>query len=131
MTVVLAGCGGLGSILAESLARVGFGGLVLIDDDVLDTSNLNRWQGGRADQVGKSKAKLLAMNLRLMFPLLRIKVLAKSLYDPLAETLIAGSSILVAGLDNDEARYFLNRISLQYGIPYFDAGVAITGSGKI
>lgn len=128
MTVALAGCGGLGSILAESLARVGFGGLVLIDDDVLDTSNLNRWQSGQPDQVGKSKAKLLAMNLRLMFPALRIKVLAKSLYDPHAETLIAGSSILVAGLDNDEARYFLNRVSLQYGIPYFDAGVAITAS---
>lgn len=130
MTVALVGCGGLGSILAESLVRVGFGSLVLIDDDVLDTSNLNRWQGGRPDQVGKSKAKLLAMNLRLMFPSLKIKVLDKSLYEPPVEKIIAGSSLLVAGVDNDEARYFLNRVSLQYGIPYFDAGVAVTGTGK-
>lgn len=127
MTVALAGCGGLGSILAESLARSGFGSLVLIDDDSIDTSNLNRWQGGCPDQVGKSKAKILAGNLRRMFPGLHTEVLEKSLYDPLAEPLLAGADLLVAGLDNDEARYFLNRVSLQYGIPYFDAGVEITG----
>lgn len=128
MTVALAGCGGLGSILAESLARSGIGGLVLIDDDTLDTSNLNRWQGGQPDKVGESKAKLLAANLRRMFPALRLDVLDKSLYNRMAEPLLAGADLIVAGLDNDEARYFLNRVSLQYGIPYFDAGTAVTGN---
>lgn len=127
MTVALAGCGGLGSILAESLARSGFGSLVLIDDDTLDTSNLNRWQGGRPEHVGKPKASILAGNLRRMFPGLQIEVCDKSLYDPATESLLSGADLLVAGLDNDEARYFLNRISLQYGLPYFDAGTAVTG----
>jgi tRNA A37 threonylcarbamoyladenosine dehydratase len=45
LTVALIGCGGLGAILAECLARTGFGGIVLIDDDVLEETNLNRYQG--------------------------------------------------------------------------------------
>lgn len=127
MKVALAGCGGLGSILAESLARSGFGSLVLIDDDTLDISNLNRWQGGTPDQVGKPKAHLLAENLHRMFPDLNVEVCDQSLYALATEDLLAGADLLVAGLDNDEARYYLNRVSLQYGQPYFDAGTAVTG----
>ena len=129
MNAVLAGCGGLGSILAEGLARVGVGGLVLIDDDRLDPSNLNRWQGGRPDMVGQPKTEVLAANLRRMFPKLRVQVARKSLYDPSVEASLAEADVLVAGLDNDEARYFLNRVSVQYGVPYFDAGIAVTGRG--
>lgn len=130
MTVVLAGCGGLGSILAESLARVGIGGITLIDDDTLDTSNLNRWQGGQPGMIGRPKVELLGANLQRMFPLLRVQAIGKSLYDPAIESALAAADMLVAGLDNDQARYFLSRVSLQYGIPYFDAGVAVTGSGE-
>ena len=129
MHVTLAGCGGLGSILAESLARVGVGGLTLIDDDVLEASNLNRWQGGNLGMIGKSKVDLLGANLRRMFPDLCVQTIAKSLYDPAVESEIGKTDILVGGLDNDEARYFLSRVSMQYGVPYFDAGVAVTGSG--
>jgi len=127
MTIALVGCGGLGSILAESLARSGIGGLTLIDDDELSESNLNRWQGGQPDKIGELKAKLLAANLRRMFPDLRLVVLNKQLYEAAIEPALASADLIVAGLDNDEGRYFLNRVSLQYSIPYFDAGTLITG----
>lgn len=127
MSLALVGCGGLGCILAESLARVGVGGLTLIDDDMVDTSNLNRWQGGIPEEVGQLKAEALGRRLHRMFPKLRLHVLAKSLFDPAVETAVATSDAIVAGLDNDEARYFLNRAAVQYSLPYFDAGVAVAG----
>lgn len=127
MNVALVGCGGLGSILAETLGRAGFGGLQLFDDDRLALSNLNRWQGALPEDVGKFKADLLAERMRRMFPHIRVKAYAQAIYSEHIEPAIAGNDIIVAGLDNDEARFFLNRLSLQYNIPYFDAGVAITG----
>ncbi len=125
--VTLVGCGGLGSILAEDLVRIGVGTLTVIDDDRLDVTNLNRWQGATPYDIGKRKATLLASRLRQMFPHTCVRAIARSVFDPESEQALAGSDVMVAGLDNDEARYYLNRLSVQYTIPYFDAGVAVTG----
>jgi molybdopterin/thiamine biosynthesis adenylyltransferase len=130
LTVALIGCGGIGAILCEALLRTGFGaiaGIILIDDDRLEESNLNRFQGGKPRMVGKSKAYLLARQLRAMFPGHPVKAISQSVYHPDAEAAIRCADILVGGLDNDEARYFLNRVALQYYLPYFDAATAITG----
>jgi ThiF family protein len=130
LRVALVGCGGVGSILCQALLRTGFGqsgGITLIDDDRLEESNLNRFQGGKPRMVGKSKAYLLARQLRGMFPGCPVKAIAQSVYHPDAEAALRSADLIVAGLDNDEARYFLNQISLQFYLPYFDAATAITG----
>lgn len=127
MNIVLVGAGGLGSIIAESLGRVGVGGITLIDNDVLDESNLNRWQGGMPENVGQPKAEVLARRLREMFPGMRVNALSRSVYDPLIEPALALGDAIIGGLDNDEARYFLNRVSVQYSLPLFDVSVAVTG----
>ena len=75
------GCG-TGSILAETLGRLGIGSLTLIDADRLDETNLNRWQGAEPWMVGKSKAHLLARRLKRMCPRLRIQALDRSVFDP-------------------------------------------------
>ena len=61
-TVGIAGCGGLGSNCAVSLARVGIGKLILADFDVIEESNLNRQYFFR-DQLGKEKAFALKENI--------------------------------------------------------------------
>jgi hypothetical protein len=129
LRVALVGCGGMGSILCEALLRTGFGqsgGITLIDDDRLEESNLNRFQGGKPRMVGKSKAYLLARQLRGMFPGQPVKAISQSVYHPDAEAALRSADFIVAALDNDEARYFLNQISLQFYLPYFDAGTSIT-----
>lgn len=130
----IAGCGGLGSVMAESLARLGVGHITLIDDDALAHSNLNRWQGGTPQDVGQPKASLLADRLREMSPWVQTQALVRSVYSDEAEAALAGCDLMVAGLDNGEARGFLNGVALKYLLPYFDAGVAIntpspTGTG--
>src|SRR5918999_231382 len=117
LTLALIGCGGVGSILCESLLRTGFGqsaAIILIDDQRLEESNLNRFQGGKPKMVGKPKAYLLARQLRGMFPAQSIKAISQSVYHPDAEAALRSADLIVAGLDNDEARVFLNRIALQF-----------------
>ena len=132
LQVALVGCGGLGSILAESLGRVGFRRFSLIDDDVINISNLNRWQGGGPESLGKMKAFYLADRMQKLFSHLDVEVKAinQSLYSGDAENAIKSSDLIIAGVDNDEARYYLNRAALQYSLPYFDAGVSVTGTGN-
>ena len=114
--------------LGENLARLGLKNLTLIDHDLLATSNLNRWQGGRSKDVGKPKAHVLARRLRALFPGIKVTAIAQPLTHPKALRAIKGMDILVGAVDNHLTRYLLNRISIQFLIPYLDAGVAITKS---
>jgi hypothetical protein len=133
LRVAIVGCGGVGSILCQALLRTGFGaiaGIILIDFDRLEESNLNRFQGGKPRMVGKSKASLLARQLRGMFPGCPVKAISQSVYHPDAEAALRSADIIVAALDNDEARYFLNRLVLQFYLPYFDAGTSVTAKNS-
>jgi ThiF family len=123
---VLVGCGGTGSILAETLGRIGIGALTLIDEDRLEETNLNRWQGGEPGMVGKPKAVLLARRLNRMFPRLRTHALRRSVFDPVAEAALYAADVLFGAVDADAPRLFLNRVALQLLVPYFDVGVAVT-----
>ncbi len=62
-TVLVCGVGGLGSVVASSLAAAGVGTLILCDDDVIEESNLNRQLMYSVDDVGRSKADVLAERL--------------------------------------------------------------------
>ena len=63
-TIVIAGCGGLGSNAAVILAALGARKLVLVDGDVIEESNLNRLPWADRSQVGRSKVEALAEHLK-------------------------------------------------------------------
>jgi len=65
--VGVAGCGGLGTVVAEELARAGVGTLILVDYDVVEPSNLNR-QRYTLTQIGTPKVEALAENLAAACP---------------------------------------------------------------
>ena len=70
-TVGVAGLGGLGSVVAENLARAGVGHLVLVDFDIIEPSNLNR-QRYFVDQLGRPKVEALAENIERFAPFVRL-----------------------------------------------------------
>jgi ThiF family len=131
VSVAIAGCGGLGSIYAESLARVGFRRFIFIDSDVLEASNLNRWQGGLPSEIGTSKARLLATKVKAFFPDSTTRVVSREVDDSIAISAIARADVLIGGLDNDSARFCLAHTSSHFMVPYFDAGVAIESDGDV
>lgn len=71
--VAIAGCGGLGSNVALMLARSGVEHFLLIDHDVVDTSNLNRQQFWPED-VGRPKVEALAARLAALNPQVQLDV---------------------------------------------------------
>jgi molybdopterin/thiamine biosynthesis adenylyltransferase len=125
LTVALVGCGGLGSILGEALVRSGFKSLVLIDDDTVSASNLNRWQGALLGDVGMDKTALLAQRLQRMAQGVSVQAMNCAVFDTSCLPALAGADMIIGGLDNDLARYFLSHVSAQFMVPYFDAGALI------
>lgn len=71
--VTVVGLGGVGGTVAEALARSGIGGLILIDGDVFEESNLNRQLGALNSTLGRSKAEVWAERVRDINPSLSVK----------------------------------------------------------
>jgi molybdopterin-synthase adenylyltransferase len=126
LRIGLIGAGGIGSIVANGLCHLGARSLTLIDHDYLGQSNLNRWQGAHPEDVGKLKVKVLAKHLKAMAPGMRITPIASRLTTSKALKALKACDVLIGAVDNHLARWLLNRLSVQYLIPYLDAASAIT-----
>lgn len=126
LTVGVVGAGGIGSIIVEGLARLGVRNLILIDPDTIEMSNLNRFQGAGLDTVGKYKVEVLSDYLKHLFSgRINVQVSKASVFSPEAFTLLKDADLVLGCLDNNGTRYFLNRFSLQYLVPYIDGGTRI------
>lgn len=126
--IVLAGVGGLGSVMAENLTHQGFEHLVLIDHDTLDYSNLNRFVGGtRADAAQKRlKVEIVADHLRSINPKIRVETIAERVDSAVAEEQMASADWILLSTDNHSSRYQVQKTALTYGVPMISAGVNIT-----
>lgn len=122
---VLIGCGGTGSIAAETLIRLGVGQITLVDNDTVESSNLHRFQGGVPADVGRHKVSCVAQRLRVMWPSARVDAIASQVFDRAAIARLEQADFIVGCLDNAETRWWLNRFAVQYMVPYFDCGVLI------
>lgn len=101
--VLIAGCGGLGSNIAQILVRCGFRKLTLIDYDIVDNSNLNR-QFFFPNQIGKPKTEALAENLLRLEPNLCLRLQTQRLTGPEVPLLAKGCEVLAEALDEPESK---------------------------
>jgi len=129
-TAVLLGCGALGSVAADLLARAGVGHLVIIDRDFVELTNLQRQvlfdERDVAEGIPKAEAarrKLAGINSQV-----RITAVVDDINHGNIERLAQGADVLVDGLDNFETRYLANDVAVKQGIPYvYGAAVGTTG----
>jgi len=115
--VVLLGAGGLGSPAALYLAAAGVGQLTLIDDDVVERSNLHRQIIHADARVGMAKTESARIALQALNPRVRIMIHNERLQADNVERLLAGHDVLVDGADNFPARYLLTAASLRLKLP--------------
>ena len=72
-TVLVCGLGGLGSVVVPALAAAGVGALIVVDDDVVEESNLTRQLAYSLDDVGRSKVDALASRIGRINPDVRVR----------------------------------------------------------
>ena len=131
-TAMLLGCGALGCVAADMLARAGVGHLIIVDRDVIETSNLQRQvlfdESDVSSGIPKSEAakrRLSAINSEI-----RVTSIVDDLNFRNIETYLGGADILVDGLDNFETRYLANDVAVKHRLPYVYGG-AVGTSGMM
>ena len=125
--VAIAGLGGIGSFVSMQLAHLGVRDLVLIDDDRVEETNLNRLAGGGARDVGRSKVEVAAEYARKVNPDARVLPLQMNIRE--ATRGAADADVLFGCVDTDAGRLILNQLALAYMLPYIDCGSGIAAPG--
>ena len=108
-SILIAGVGGLGSVVADGLTRAGIGKLILFDNDVVELSNLNRQLLYDQNDLGKLKVVVAKQRLLAINPNLKIETFHKSILE-LSDLSLPRFSGIADCLDNFGARYELERI---------------------
>jgi len=126
-SVLCIGAGGLVSHIAPTLVRKGVGSITLLDDDVVEESNLNRQRFYQKD-VGKFKAPALAENLRgECIAASEIRGLAFRFEEALDRRIELPCDVAVCGVDNNPARVMASRYFRAIGVPVVFTGVSTNG----
>jgi sulfur-carrier protein adenylyltransferase/sulfurtransferase len=121
--VLLVGAGGLGSPVALYLAASGVGTLGLVDDDVVEESNLQRQVLHRFDRLGMRKVDSAEMSIRGLNPETEVVKHAERLGPGNVERLIAGYDVIVDGTDSLDTRYVLNDAAVRLRRPVVHGSV--------
>lgn len=129
-TVMLLGCGALGSVAADLLARAGVGHLIIVDRDIVESTNLQRQLLFDERDVAAGLPKAEAARRRIGETNSEVRV--TPIVDDINHTNIAryaeGADLLLDGLDNLETRYLANDLAVRRGLPYvYGAAVGTTG----
>lgn len=122
--VALVGCGALGSVIAQTIVRAGFGFVRLIDRDFVDLSNLQRQVLYDESDVEQRLPKVVAAaeKLRAINSEIEIEpVLADVSFENIIE-LIKDVDLIIDGTDNFEIRFLINDAAVETGIPWIHAG---------
>ncbi|MFS8608120.1 MAG: ThiF family adenylyltransferase, partial [Gammaproteobacteria bacterium] len=130
-TAVVLGCGALGTVVADMLARAGVGRLVIIDRDFVEMTNLQRQV--LFDEADAAEALPKAEAARRKLARINSNVTVDAIVDDLnagnIERYAEGADVLVDGLDNFETRYLANDYAVKHGVPYVYGGaVGTTGA---
>ena len=122
-SVAVVGAGGLGSPVLLYLAAAGVGRLTVIDDDVVNLSNLQRQVIYRTQDVGRAKAEVARERLLDLDPDVDVVVHVERLNPDNALNLLKGHDLVVDGTDLIPARYLIDDACALLGLPWIHASV--------
>lgn len=98
-TIVIAGCGCMGALAADLLARFGVGSLRIADPDIFEISNINRQFTARHSTVGKNKAEVLGDWLKDINPKIELNVYNVPITDKNVAEFLKGADYIIDGID--------------------------------
>src|SRR3954452_13525557 len=116
--VLVIGAGGLGSPVLLYLAAAGVGTLGIVDDDVVEASNLQRQVIHGVSDLGRTKAESACSSIRELNPSVDVVLHQVRLEASNALEIFAGYDLIVDGTDNFATRYLVNDAAALLGKPY-------------
>lgn len=128
--VVVVGCGALGSVQTEMLARAGVGRIRIVDRDTVETSNLHRQVmfDEKDAAEGIPKAIAAAQRLSQINSEVQVEPVVADVNFSNVEKLVADADVVLDATDNFETRYLLNDAAVELGRPWI-YGAAVGGHG--
>lgn len=127
-SVLVVGCGALGTVSADLLARAGIGHLRIADRDIVDVTNLQRQVLFDESDLASPKATAARNRLRSINSTIDIEAFVVDVDASNIERLADGCTAIVDGLDNFETRYLVNDLAVSTNRPWFYGGaVGTTG----
>lgn len=121
--IIIAGVGGLGSSVATYLAIAGVGHIVIVDNDAVEISNLNRQTLHWTSDAGRKKTASAKEKLQAMNPYVEVEAVSCTIEEKNTHDIVGDVDLIVDALDNFATRYLLNRIAVRRDIPLFHGAV--------
>ena len=126
-TACVIGVSGTGSIVAEQVARLGFGGVVLIDFDRVERKNLNRILNSTLDDADqrRPKVEMFAAAIAGHRPDAGVVTVMESILSRAAVEAAAGCDVVFSCVDTSEGRQIADLVAQAFVLPLIDMGVTI------
>ena len=130
--VLVIGAGALGNEIVKNLSLLGFGHMLIADLDRIENSNLSRSILYREKDNGHFKAEVAAASARDIFPELKVNHFNGNIIYDLGLGVYRWADLVIAGLDNREARLTINRNCWKLGKPWIDGAIEqISGVARV
>ena len=129
--VGIVGAGGIGSIVADQLARLGVGEVSLFDHDALSATNVTRVYGSTTALENEPKAKILADHLKAIGLGTDVHPHPFSILAETTAKELRACDVVFGCTDKEAPRAILNSLALYYLIPVFDLGVKISSTDGV
>lgn len=130
--LLVIGAGALGNEILKNAALLGFTKVIVVDLDRIEESNLSRTVLYRAGDVGKFKAEAAASAYRSLAVDACVYPIVANVVHGCGLGLFEWSDVIVAGLDNREARLWINRSAWKVNRPWIDGAIeGINGVARV
>ena len=123
LSVLIAGCGALGTAVAESLARMGVKKLILVDADVVELSNLHRVHLFTERDLGRPKVDVCMERIKEINSAIEVEAHHDIITPENAELYVSEADVVIDALDSLYSRLVLNDACVKLGKPMIYAGV--------
>ncbi len=121
--VLICGCGGLGSTVIANLASCGIGTIGLVDDDVIEISNLNRQYIHKFSEIGRIKVESAKDWINEFNPDIKVNIYNLRLDEKNYQEIVKDYDLIVDCFDSFSSKFLLNDIAVLTGKPLIYGGV--------
>ena len=121
--VLVVGAGALGNEILKNCALIGVGNILIVDEDIIEESNLCRSVLFRESDIGKSKAKIAAQALRRIYNRCKVQFIKGNVITDVGLGAFRWADVVIGAVDNRQARVWINRCCFRLGRPWIDCGI--------